>query len=272
MLSGVAMGAGLGGAVGALWCFHQGMHSKDEHIVAVIKETSEYSIFKKERTKEQYQLFTAFFKNYAVHMQEKHEGKVMNFICSFTLDIPEYPVFSPHDTKRLHPFEKAEIEKFLDAVEDKISEYRKAREKSIEEYKECWYAWAKGPDDPRVEEGIQKMRVKTEEKVREIRANSTAFPGEPYTKEQLVYDPEFSKKVVEILREIQQELKLDLEKKHDPIIARGVDALISHYKAHHTAATGALVKALAKDIFAIDGDIEVATEASSRFKKLYSLV
>ena len=266
--AGIAIGAGVGGAAGAYWCWHKGLYNKEEHIVAVVKDTTEYSIFKKQRTEEQYELFSAFFKNYAAHMEEKYEAKIMNFICSFTLDIPEYPVFSPYDEKRLHPFEKAEIEKYLDGVEDKISEYRKAREKAIEEYKEGWYAWATGPDDPRIEEGVQKMRVETEEKVLEMRANSVAFPGPHYTKDQLVYDPEWVKEVIKTLKGIQQELKTTLSKNQDPVIIKGVDALVDHYVQNYQTVTQGLIKALAKDVFAIDGDIELAHDASEKISKM----
>ncbi|MGZ3633941.1 MAG: DUF6861 domain-containing protein [Parachlamydiaceae bacterium] len=268
---GAAIGAGAGAAAGALWCYHKGLYSKEEHIVSIVRDSTEYSRFKKERTKEQYELFVAFFKNYAEHVDAKHENRILDFVCRITLDIPEYPVFSPYDTKRAQPFEKAAIEEHIDGIEKKIADYQSDREKMISEYREV-HTFASGLPEAKIEKDIQAMRLETEKGVERIRSTICLFGGKPYTKEELIYDPDYCKTVIAELRNIQQELLGSLSRDQDPIIIKGVNALVDHYTTQYTQVNDALIKKLAKDIFAIDGDITLANQASEQVSKLLNKV
>jgi len=258
VLGGAGAGAAVGGTVGALICYHRGLHMEKEHIIAVIKDTTEYSLFKKQRTKEQYELFVAFFKSYGQHMNPKHENRILDFVCRITWDIPEYPVFSPYDLKRAQPFEKAAIEAHIDGIEKKIADYQSDREKMISEYREV-HTFASGLPAAKIEEGIQKI------------STICLFGGEPYTKEELVYDPEFAKTVILSLQEIQEEMLQTHNPEQDPIILKGVSALIDHYRSHYSSVTADLINKLGDDVFSIKGNYKMARETTKAIRKALDL-
>lgn len=250
IVGGAAIGVGAGTAAGALWCYHKGMYSKEEHIISVVKDSTEYSLFKKQRTQEQYELFVAFFKNYGAHLDEKYQPRISDFVCNITYDVPEYPVFSPYDVERKTPYEKEAIEAYLEKMKGIV-------EPQIEEYKERCAKLGISPDD---------------KEMYEIRRQYCPLRTGYYTKEELIYDPDFCKSVISTLRTIQQDLKRSLPKDQDPIILKGVNALVDHYTAHYTQVNDELIKLLAKDIFSIDGDITLANQASQQMSKLLNKV
>lgn len=243
---GAAIGGGIGGAAGAYYCWHRGLYNKEEHIVSVIKDSTEYSKFKAQRTPEQYQLFIAFFKNYCSHIDDKYAPRIADFTCNITYDVPEYPVFSPYDIDRKTPYEKAEIEKHLDIIEKEVQDYKKSCENSF----------------PKIsDEEIEKHIIS-------IKQRSDPLGGPPFTKQELVYDPEFCKSVIITLKNIQKDLLTKLPRDEDPVILKGVNALIDHYSQNYQAVTQSLIKSMSRDIFAIDGDIELANDASNKISKI----
>lgn len=245
VVGGIAIGAGIGGAAGVFLCYHQGLYNEQEHIVSVVKNSTEYSAFRLQRTQEQYELFVAFFKNYASKIDDKYEARIADFVCSIIYDIPEYPVFSPFDEGRKNPYEKEAIEKYLDKMKSIV-------EPQVQKYNSECALLGIPPDD---------------NNINEIRRAYCPLRTGYYTKEELIYDPEYVKGVIKTLKEIQKDLKGSLPAKEDPMILKGVDDLIIHYSKNNDAVIKSLVKALANDIFAIDGDFELANGASKKIKK-----
>ena len=162
------------------------------------------------------------------------EGKIDDYICGISFTIPEYPVFSVYDVERVRVYEKADIEKHLDNVNASVQRA--------------------------IESGSQ------ENYISELRRTACPYRGQPFTKDELVYDLAYAKKVVSLFRKVMEK---DMERKMtpdlDPMMKKAVNCLLEHYKNTYQEATTSLVSRLRNDAIRLGHSFETAEEIGNEF-------
>jgi hypothetical protein len=191
--------------------------------------------FREQHDREEYIIYLNFLKNYSSFFPQDEIRKINDFICCFTLDIPIEPVFSPHDTKKLHVFEKAEIEKHLDSVNAEVA--RAQASHSSQSY------------------------------INDLKNKACPFRGTPFSKEDLVYDHKYSLNVIHFLRAVLLNIKDEVHPSFDPVVKRGLECLLNHYKSIFFSATEAAVHKLGNDCIKLGGDYAKVESVCSQFRE-----
>lgn len=250
-LNGALIGGASGGAVGicagALISFHKELYINKPYIIEYVSKETEFSAFKQRKTQEEYKYFVGFFRNYIEGHRQDEELKMEDFLCCLTYNLPEFPVFSVHDTKRRHVYEKSVIEQHIDSVEEKVSIFIETNSGYL------------------TDDEIQRQANK-------IRINSDPFHEHPIAKSDLVYDPLFVKNIIGKLTGILKELIKTTKTEDDRVILQGVQSLIAHYKAQYTQVNYGLINQFRDDVFQMKGNYQLATIAAEQLKKEFQKV
>lgn len=236
-------GASIGATVAMTYCAHKNYFHDDQVVSFAVRNSNIYKDFKTKMTRETYELYLEFITNYFNSLCKKDQDKLQNYLCSFTLEVPFEPVFSPHDKMRHHPFERSEIEIHLANTEQKI---RIATESGY-----------------------------SQEKIDEIKRGADPFRGEYFTKDQLVYDIKFCAKVIKELEKIHENTDKFFEyfsstrgqkrDECDPVLLDAIIELRNHYQRHYACATRAVVSYLRDDILRLGGSYDTATSIGVAF-------
>jgi hypothetical protein len=97
--AGVQIGAPIGTAAGIAYAFYDipNLYSDKKTIKAFVNMHEGFQAFKAQKSVEEYKLFTTFIRNYFSDISAEQGETIDNYICTFSYEIPEVPVFSPHD-------------------------------------------------------------------------------------------------------------------------------------------------------------------------------
>ncbi|MGZ3632904.1 MAG: hypothetical protein ACXWM7_01065 [Parachlamydiaceae bacterium] len=247
-LPGLIKGTALGGLLGASWalgtCAGKDLYLNGQYITCQIKQSEEYHNFLIELQKKEYTLFYKFLKNYTEYIPDMYHDELAKRVCPITYDLPAYPVFAPHDTKRLHPYEKSEIEDVLAKKEKEIAAY-------LEKAKQ-----------------FNTSQEEIDTQVRIMRENVCPFKGPYFTKNQLVYDPDYVKESIAVLEEAHKHILQNLPPEEDPLVQLGLECLIAHYKKQHIEVTDKIVKTFAIDAMKLGPDLDQLNDATKKVREM----
>lgn len=230
----MALGGTVGFSAGFGICLKDDLFSKakEDFTLVEIKINQNIENFRNECTAEQYNLFKSCINNYLEFVNDERIGEVL---CSITASIPDIPVFSPHDHQRLRVYEKAAIEQHLDNVDEKIT-------RAI-------------------------LSGANQEVIDRLRSTYCPFRGRPFSKNELVTDIRYIKKVIDLVQEILTRMKVQAS--DDPMIQKGLQCLVDHYVDHYKKYSKTIVDKLFDDCVALGTPLKLIKEVCTAFEEEY---
>lgn len=229
---------GLGGAVGfgagIGICLTKDLFSEANEDYKAVKLNigNKIQSYRNECTVKQYKLFRNFLDNYKQFIDTESE-KFRALECALLVEIPEFPVFSPHDVNRTQVYEKELIEEQLDYIDAKIA--------------------------------LAKENGASEDALNELRATISPVRGEPFKKHELVMDVNYLEKVIVLISE--NLVLLEIEAGSDPMIKKGLECLLDHYKNHYNTCTKVIVDKLFKDCYGLVVPFTMCQDICNDFKE-----
>lgn len=226
------------GAIGVIYCIKNDLYNKEaqDNRRIELEFDRRFEEFKDNCTKEQYSLFINFVKNY-VQLEDIEMGEDFNMFCGITFEIPSIPVFSPHDEKRRHVYDRKEIEKQIDIVDAQIS-------RAI--LSGCKPEYIDG-----------------------LRQNYDPYKGPAFGKNDLVMDINFLKKSICAIQSCLDSLLKDINPEKDPILKKGLTCLLNHYKSHHRQCTAGIINNLFVDLSKMGMNLDDSKEICKEFKNSF---
>jgi hypothetical protein len=236
---GALVGGGCGLGLGVGYCMKTDLFSLawEDAKTVNLKMNERLESFRNECTVDQYKLFTNFIENYGKFVDNKTIREFADVFCSITMNIPEVPVFSPHDKQRKHVFEKSAIENHLDNVDNTITR-----------------AMLSGA---------------SQEKIAELRTTYCPFRGPAFTKQELVTDIKYLRKVIVLVRESLKSISENVTSYEDPIIQKGLQCLLDHYKSHHKQCSETIVDKLFDDCIKLGTPRSMIKEVCNAFEESF---
>jgi|GEM_PF-2767489 len=236
---GALVGGGCGLGLGVGYCVKKDLFSLawEDAKTVNLKMNERLESFRNECTVDQYKLFTNFIENYGKFVDDKKIEGFQDVFCSITLTIPEIPVFSPHDKERKYVFEKSAIEKHLDNVDNTITKAT--------------------------------LSGASQEKIAELRTTYCPFRGPAFTKKELVTDIKYLNKVIDLVKESLKSISENVKSYEDPIIQKGLQCLLDHYKSHHKQCSGTIVDKLFDDCIKLGTPRSMIKEVCNAFEESF---
>ena len=111
----------------------------------------------------------------------------------------------------------------------------------------------------------------SDEEKENLRKTIDFFDGPPFTKDQLVYDIEFSKAVISFLSRVHKDMLKRLSPNEDDLMKEAIKNLISFYKKTYNDITLAAINQLADDVLKLGGNYQTASEAVAELKREFEL-
>lgn len=242
-LTGGLVGGACGFGIGAGICYEKKLHLNESYIKIILNDKTDYQKFIAQKDGREYKLLLSFFNEYIQHVPKEYENEMYNFLCCLTLQIPEVPVFSPHDTQRKHPYEKSEIEEVLNGVQQKIATFRENA-------------------------GTDLCQDEIEEVCVGLLENGCPFRMGGFTKDQLVYDTEHVKKTIKFLQQVVSYMSKNLKCEDDHVLQNSLKLLINHYRQQYTQVTDKVIHELRNDLWNLRADFDTAEKVSNEIKEL----
>jgi len=227
------------GSLGIIYCIKNDLYTKEAQDNRRIKIEFDrrFDEFKEQCTKEQYSLFVNFVKNY-IDINDMETGEDFNMLCGITYEIPSIPVFSPHDEKRRHVYERKEIEKQIDIVDTQIS--RAILSGSNPEY------------------------------IENLRRNYDPYKGPAFGKNDLIMDVNFLKKSIFCIQICLDSLLKDIDPKKDHILKKGLVCLLDHYKSHYRQCTAGVINNLFVDLSKMGVNLDDSKKVCEEFQNNFN--